>query len=132
LFLWRGVGTLTLARLAWLAFFAGVGYALFVYSAFRFAPAAHGSVLLPGVLPFASAIAAYLLLGERPDARRKRSLLLIALGAGVLLAHIPFQPATNGPHRLTWLGEPLTLFVSAGVLLVTIGALIGAQPAAAR
>ncbi|MDO8346467.1 MAG: hypothetical protein Q7S85_01080, partial [Rugosibacter sp.] len=40
------------------ALFGGIAYACFVYSAFRLAPAAHAAILLPGALPFETALLA--------------------------------------------------------------------------
>lgn len=63
--------------------FGGIGYATIVYAAFRFAPAAHASVLLPGTLPFLTAVIAWLWLGERLTVGRRDALLIVF--AGILL-----------------------------------------------
>ncbi len=44
--------------IALFSLFGGIGYAIVVYAAFRMTPAAHASVLLPGALPFLTAIIA--------------------------------------------------------------------------
>jgi drug/metabolite transporter (DMT)-like permease len=118
--IWRGIGALTLQRLAVLTVFAGFGYALLAYSAFRFAPAAHGSILLPGALPFEAAIFAALLLGERPDRRRQLALALIALGIACLAVQSLAVPVVAGPHGPVWVGDLLFLGASSCWALFTV------------
>ena len=60
--------------------FGGLGYALFAYSGFVYAPAAHASVLLPGSLPLWTALLALALLGERISRDRAMGLLCIVAG----------------------------------------------------
>jgi len=66
--------------IALFSFFGGIGYALAVYAAFRMSPAAHASVLLPGTLPFATAVIAWLWLGRKPLPRYRAALASILLG----------------------------------------------------
>ncbi|MDZ4255306.1 MAG: DMT family transporter [Sulfuritalea sp.] len=69
--------------IALFSLFGGIGYAVAVYSAFRLAPAAHASVLMPGALPFATAVIAWLWLKQAPSRPQR-----IALGfvfAGIVL-----------------------------------------------
>lgn len=66
-----------------LGVFAGLGFPLCAYAGFTLAPAAHGAVLLPGALPFATALVAFLWLGERVGGRK-------ALSLGIVLAGIVF------------------------------------------
>ena len=61
----------------------GLGYAVFAYSGFVFAPAAHASVLLPGSLPLWTAVLAMFLLGEGMG--RNRAIGLLCILAGDLL-----------------------------------------------
>ena len=60
--------------------FGGVGYAIAVYVAFRLAPAAHAAVLLPGALPFATAIIAWLWLRQKPSPAQRIALILVFIG----------------------------------------------------
>ncbi len=60
--------------------FGGVGYAIAVYLAFRMAPAAHASVLLPGALPFATAVIAGLWLRQKPSPSQRIALILVFIG----------------------------------------------------
>ncbi len=60
--------------------FGGIGYAVTVYTAFRLAPAAHASVLMPGALPFATAVIAWLWLKQVPSRLQRLALGLVFAG----------------------------------------------------
>ena len=60
--------------------FGGIGYAVTVYTAFRLAPAAHASVLMPGALPFATAVIAWLWLNQAPSRLQRVALGLVFAG----------------------------------------------------
>ncbi len=60
--------------------FGGIGYAVAVYSAFRMAPAAHAAVLLPGALPFETALIAWLWLKQAPSRAQRIALGLVFAG----------------------------------------------------
>ena len=95
-----------------LGLFGGVGYAVLAYSAFPFAPAAHGSVLMPGLLPLSTALLSVLLLGEVLNRGRKLGLLLILCGgllvggASIWLAYVDSASGSS-----VWKGD--LLFVCA-------------------
>jgi drug/metabolite transporter (DMT)-like permease len=95
-----------------LGLFGGVGYAALAYSAFTFAPAAHGSVLMPGLLPLSTALLSVLLLNEVLNKGRKLGLLLIACGGllvgGASLLSAYTDSASGGS---VWKGD--LLFVCA-------------------
>ena len=95
-----------------LGLFGGVGYAVLAYSAFTFAPAAHGSVLMPGLLPLSTALLSVLLLGEVLNKGRKLGLLLILCGGllvgGASLLQAYTDSASGGS---VWKGD--VLFVCA-------------------
>jgi drug/metabolite transporter (DMT)-like permease len=95
-----------------LGLFGGVGYAVLAYSAFTFAPAAHGSVLMPGLLPLSTALLSVLLLGEVLNKRRKMGLLLILCG-GLLVggASLWKAYADSSAGGQVWKGD--VLFVCA-------------------
>lgn len=80
LWLWRRPPGVFGARMIALALLGGLGYALLVYSGFRYVPAAHAAVLLPGLLPFEIALFSWLVTGERPGRMRALALGVIALG----------------------------------------------------
>lgn len=63
----------------------GLGYCLFVYAGFKHSSAIHASVLLPGLIPFLSAIFAIALLGEKTTWLRVLGLGFIGLGASLML-----------------------------------------------
>jgi drug/metabolite transporter (DMT)-like permease len=60
--------------------FGGIGYAVTVYSAFRLAPAAHAAVLMPGALPFETAVIAWLWLKQAPSRAQRFALGLVFTG----------------------------------------------------
>jgi drug/metabolite transporter (DMT)-like permease len=63
-----------------LAFFGGLGFALFAYAGFSLAPASHGAVLLHGTLPLFTFVIAYLTLSEPATSRRAVGLAAILVG----------------------------------------------------
>jgi drug/metabolite transporter (DMT)-like permease len=69
--------------IALFSLFGGIGYAVAAYSAFRMAPAAHASVLMPGALPFSTAVIAWLWLKQMPS--RPQRLALGLVFAGIVL-----------------------------------------------
>jgi len=66
--------------IALFSLFGGIGYAVAVYSAFRLAPAAHASVLMPGALPFETAVIAWLWLKQAPSQAQRIALGLVFAG----------------------------------------------------
>lgn len=115
---------------------AGLGFALFAYNAFALAPAAHAAVLLPGALPFVTAILAWAWLGEAPTARRFASLAVVAAGIA-LLAGTEFFAAPGA-----WRGDILFFLATSsyavflvlvqrwriGALQATAAVALGATP----
>lgn len=67
-------------RMLTLAAIGGVAYALTVYAGFRLAPAAHGALLVSGLLPFGMALCVWWLLGETPGPSLRIGLAAIAAG----------------------------------------------------
>jgi len=74
--------------------FGGVGYAVTVYAAFRMAPAAHAAVLLPGALPFTTAVIAWLWLRQKPSQPQRIALLLVFVGITLTAA----DTLSHGEH----------------------------------
>lgn len=89
-----------------LALVGGLGYSLAAYWSFRFAPAAHGAVLLSGMLPFFVAGVAWLLLGEPPRTGLRHALVCIAAGVACLAMH------SLGGLAQSWPGDVLLLCAS--------------------
>lgn len=96
---WKRVPLLT-TRMFMLVATGGIGYAVTVYSSFRFAPAAHGAVLLSGLLPFFVAALTWRLLGEPLRPSLKQALLLIGLGVASLAIHSLHDLGSSWPGDL--------------------------------
>jgi drug/metabolite transporter (DMT)-like permease len=73
--------------------FGGIGYSVVVYAGFRMAPAAHASVLLPGSLPFATAVIAWLWLRHKPSPSQRVALLLVFVGIALTAADTLYHGA---------------------------------------
>jgi drug/metabolite transporter (DMT)-like permease len=99
----RGLPRVKLLPALGLTATAGFGFPILAYIGFRYAPAAHGAVMLPGLLPFVSALLFTLAFGERWSMARVLSLLGVAAGIG-LLASDTFQD-----HPGAWRGDLLFL-----------------------
>lgn len=74
-------------RLWTLALLGGLIYGVLVFAAFKYAPAAHGAILLPGMQPFLVAVCAWIILGSRPDRSRMAGLAGIAAGIAAVVIH---------------------------------------------
>jgi drug/metabolite transporter (DMT)-like permease len=88
--------------------FGGLLYALLAYAGFFLAPAAHGSVLMPGTLPLWTTLLAALVLGTAISSARAFGLLLIVAG-GLLVGGASLLKAFDG--GAVWKGD--LLFISA-------------------
>jgi drug/metabolite transporter (DMT)-like permease len=91
-------------------FFGGLLYAVLAYSGFVFAPAAHASVLLPGSLPFWTALAAWVLIGTPVTPSRALGLLCIFAG-DLLVSGASLLHAADGSG--VWRGD--LLFITAAM-----------------
>lgn len=72
-------------------FFQVVGFGM------RHTPASAAGVLLPGAMPFFTALIGMLVLGERPDTARKLGMAAILMGGLILLA------GSLSGHELSWI-----------------------------
>jgi drug/metabolite transporter (DMT)-like permease len=115
LFVGTGLRRIGLARGLFLAATGGLGFTLGAFYGFTLAPAAHGAVLLPGVLPLFTALLVVVYLGERLSRARLACLGLIVAGV-VVLALGSF--AWEGP--LTLLGDASFLGASFSWALFTV------------
>ena len=98
--------------------FGGIGYSVVVYAGFRMAPAAHASVLLPGSLPFATAVIAWLWLRHKPSPAQRVALLLVFIGIALTAADTLY----HGAHLtgLRMLGDLLFLCGSSSWAVFTL------------
>jgi len=90
-------------------FFGGLSYALSCYMGFFYAPAAHAGVLVNGGIPFATAIIAWLILGQRPHGRALFA-LLVALAGIALMGVQSFTHSVAGSKL--WIGDLLFLYAA--------------------
>jgi drug/metabolite transporter (DMT)-like permease len=94
-------------RLWTLSMTGGLIYGVLVYSGFKFAPAAHGGILLSGLQPFLITAAVWLITGTRPS--RIRSIGLTGIAIGVFCAAVPYFTHWSTD---TLLGDALLLLSS--------------------
>ena len=94
-------------RLWVLALLGNLVYCLLVYRGFKYAPAAHGAILLSGLQPFLISAVIWLVNGIRPS--RVRSIGLISIAAGITCAAMPYF-SESSPDSL--LGDFLILLGS--------------------
>ncbi len=109
---WLGLSPLPRSTTLLIGTFGGVAYAVLAYSAFVYAPAAHGSVLLPGMLPLSTALLSVWLLHEHVSRGRITGLAMI-LGGAVLVGGVSLVNAAfnlDGASQV-WKGD--VLFVCA-------------------
>ena len=102
-----GLPRLAPGRLLVVTLTAAFGFPLLAYAGFQHAPASHGGVLMPGMLPFFTAAIGWYLLRE-PWTRDRRIALLVAACGIALLALDTF-----GDHPGAWRGDLLFLAASA-------------------
>jgi|APCry1669189000_1035189.scaffolds.fasta_scaffold15918_3 drug/metabolite transporter (DMT)-like permease len=99
--------------------FGGLLYAMLAYSGFAYAPAAHGSVLLPGSLPLWTALLAVGLLGDRISPTRALGLGLILVG-DLLVGGASLLHAFDGSG--VWRGD--LLFMGGAIVWSTYSVLV--------
>jgi len=102
-------GTWRDTRLWTLSLIGGVLFLILAYAGFKFAPAAHGGILMPGMQPFLVTALAWAILGTRPPRQRVLALLPIALGV-VCVAVPVIAGLGHGPSTLP--GDALLLTAS--------------------
>ena len=104
--------------------FGGIGYSVVVYAGFRMAPAAHAAVLLPGALPFSTAVIAWLWLRHKPSPSQRIALLLVFIGIALTAA----DTLLHGAHLtgMQMLGD--LLFLCGSVLWAVFTLLLRRYP----
>lgn len=101
LWVYRGRPNLLRRPLVALAVLGGLAYASFTYAGFALAPAAHAALLLPGLLPLATTVLAWRLLGEKPVAADWTANL------GILAGLVLFVGFAHESARASWPGDLL-------------------------
>jgi drug/metabolite transporter (DMT)-like permease len=114
---WMGVSPLPGRLTLTLGVPGGVAYALLVYSGFLHAPAAHGAVLVPGMLPFFTAAWSVALLHESLSRTRLAGLAMILAGAALVGGASLLAAFAGGS---TWRGDLLFLGAAATWSLYTV------------
>ena len=97
----HGWPRLPVRQMAGIVATAALGFPLLAFAGFQFAPASHGGVMLPGMLPLQTALLLWLVLGQRWTRDRAASLALVVAGV-VLLARDTF-----GADPGAWRGDLL-------------------------
>jgi drug/metabolite transporter (DMT)-like permease len=131
---WLGLSPLPRNITLTIGVFGGVGYAVLAYSAFVYAPAAHGSVLLPGMLPLSTALLSVWLLHEHLSRGRITGLAMIFCGALLVGGVSLFKAAFNldGAAGQVWKGDVLFVCASSCWAFYTVTCrkhALGAVPA---
>ena len=75
-------------RLWLLTLLCSLLYCLLVYNGFKYAPAAHGAILLSGMQPLLISAVALLLFGTRPG--RMRRIGIVSISVGLICAAMPY------------------------------------------
>jgi drug/metabolite transporter (DMT)-like permease len=114
---WLGLSPLRFRTSAWLGLLGGLAFPLCAYHAFLFAPASHGSVLMPGLLPLWTAVLSVLVLRERLGLQRAFGLGLVLAGA-VTVASQSLGQAGAGSQA--WKGDLLFMTASFSWAVFTI------------
>ena len=87
----RDLGGVGYGRGAFLALIAGSPYALLMYIALRFAPAAHGAMLIPGVGMVVATVIGAAWVGEHHGRGRYVGVVIVLVGLSVLGAAPPIH-----------------------------------------
>ena len=106
---WFGLSPYSWRITALIGTLAAVLYAALAYSGFRYAPAAHASVLMPGMLPLWTTLIALVVIGTPITIKRWIGLSLI-VGGGILVGGASLLSAFDGGE--IWKGDLLFLAAS--------------------
>jgi drug/metabolite transporter (DMT)-like permease len=101
-----GLPRLPFWRMAAMVATASLAFPLLAFQGFAYAPASHGGVLMPGMLPFWTAALGVMFLGDSWGRQRLISLAVVASGIALLAAD------TFGAHPGAWRGDLLFLAAS--------------------
>jgi drug/metabolite transporter (DMT)-like permease len=90
------LGGVGYGRAAFLALIAGSPYALLMYVALRFAPAAHGAMLIPGIGIVVATVIGAAWVGERHGRGRYVGIVIVLVGLSVLGAGAAYSSPLTG------------------------------------
>ena len=127
--MWLGLSPYPWRITAAAGMLAAVLYASLAYSGFLYAPAAHASVLMPGMLPLWTTLIALVVIGT-PVTRRRWIGLALIIGGGLLVGGGSLLRAFDGGE--VWKGDVLFLassFVWSSYTVMTRKHSMGAIPA---
>ncbi len=110
----HGWPRLPVRRTAGIVATAALGFPLLAFAGFQFAPASHGGVMLPGMLPLQVAVLLWLTTGEPVTPARAAALTLV-VGGVALLAWDTF-----GAHPGAWRGDVLLFSGSSSWAVYTL------------
>lgn len=100
----RGLESVRWWQAVHLAMTGGLGFALFAYTGFRFAPASHGGVLLHGTIPLFTFALAWRMKWRRPTTDGWGGLILILVGVVTIAFDSGKQSAAH-----QWMGDAALL-----------------------
>lgn len=118
LYFLRNVPCAEWPRYAVLSLFGGLGYGLFVYSGFSFAPSAHAGIFVNGGIPFCTVLIVALTNGFR--LARQTLVALLISACGLLLIGIDSLLSQHGRHE--FIGD--LLFLAAALSWAIFGLLM--------
>lgn len=123
---WLGLSPVPAGKTVALGLTGGVIFGLLAYHGFSLAPASHSAILMPGLLPLWATLFAWLINGERADARRLLGLGLIIVGA-LMVGGLALSSALEG--GTVWKGDLLYLFTPfVWAIFTTLGRRWGIGP----
>lgn len=106
---WLGLSPYNGRFTALIGMIGGVGYGSLAYTGFLFAPAAHASVLMPGLLPLWTTLLAIAVIGT-PVTRARWFGLLLIIGGGLFVGGASLLKAFDG--GTLWQGDVLFMVAS--------------------
>jgi len=106
---WLGVSPYGFRFTALIGMIGGVGYGSLAYTGFLFAPAAHASVLMPGLLPLWTTLLAIAVIGT-PVTRARWFGLALIIGGGLFVGGASLLKAFDGGG--VWRGDVLFMAAS--------------------
>lgn len=92
-------------RMVLLALSGSIGYCVFVYSGFFYAPVVHGVVFLNGTFPLFAALIAYLMLGQKVDRQTGIGLSIIVITLTLMTVMMSIKDGGFGVGDAMFIGS---------------------------